>query len=234
MRTALYQNEILNALAPEVVSRLQLTPVDFALSHAMEYPGVPIAHLYFVESGMASMTTTFRDGSQVEVGMFGRESVIGVSALMGTRNSLNRIYTQIAGDGFSCPLAAGRREFAQGGHFQRLALRSVQIQLLQAMQSAGCNARHHFTERLARWLLITADRANRDTFTLSQEFLAEMLGGSRPTVSIAAGILKDRGLIEYNRGVIHILNVPALERAACECYLDLKRYLDNALEFEAD
>jgi Mn-dependent DtxR family transcriptional regulator len=102
------------------------------------------------------------------------------------------------------------------------------------MQSAGCNAKHHFEQRLARWLLITADRAQTGTFKMSQEFLAEMLGGTRPTVSIAASVLKDKGLIDYARGVIRILNRPELELAACECYATIREHIDNVLEFDSD
>jgi CRP-like cAMP-binding protein len=178
------------------------------------------------------MTTTFKDGSQVEVGMFGYESVVGVSALMGTKKSLNRVYTQIAGHGYSCLVEDARREFSLGGDFQFLALRYVQAQLVQAMQSAGCNAKHTFEQRLARWLLICADRAHVNTFKISHEFLADMLGGRRPTISTTAGILKRKGLIEYSRGEIRILDVPGLTKASCECYLILKDYLDNYTKFD--
>jgi CRP-like cAMP-binding protein len=181
---------------------------------------------------MASMTTTFRDGSQVEVGMFGYESVIGVSALMGTKKSLNRVYMQIAGHGYTSNVEDARREFRLSGAFQFLALRYVQAQLVQAMQSAGCNAKHTFEQRLARWLLICADRANIDTFKISQEFLADMLGGRRPTVSTAAGILKGKGLIQYTRGEIRILDIPGLTRTSCECYQIIKDYLDNYTKFD--
>ena len=179
------------------------------------------------------MTTTFMDGSQVEVGMFGYESVIGVSALMGTKRSLNRVYTQIAGHGFSSRVENARREFERGEDFQHLALGYVQAQLVQAIQSAGCHAKHNVDQRLARWLLICADRAHRNNFKMSQEFLADMLGGTRPTVSEAAGTLKQQGLIEYSRGEIHILDVAGLERASCECYLIIKNHLDNYAEYEA-
>jgi CRP-like cAMP-binding protein len=158
--------------------------------------------------------------------------VIGVSALMGTKKSLNRVYTQIAGHGYSCQVEDARREFRLGGKFQFLALRYVQAQLVQAMQSAGCNAKHNFEQRLARWLLLCADRAHVDTFKISHEFLADMLGVRRPTVSTTAGILKRKGLIEYTRGEIHILDIPGLTKISCECYLTIKDYLDNYAKFD--
>ena len=232
LRTSGYKNTLLKALDGDVIERLRLQPVKFELKHEIENPGNPIDRLYFLEEGMASMTTTFKDGSQVEVGMFGYESVIGVSTLMGTKKSLNRVYTQIAGHGYSCHVEDARREFRLGGAFQSLALRYVQAQLVQAMQSAGCNAKHNIEQRLARWLLLCADRAHIDTFKISHEFLADMLGVRRPTVSTTARSLKQKGLIEYTRGEIRILDVPGLTKTACECYLIIKDYLDNYTKFD--
>jgi CRP-like cAMP-binding protein len=228
-----FKNSILKTLDRDAILRLGLHPVRFELQHEIEFPGNPIAHLFFVEEGMASMTTTFQDGSQVEVGMFGYEGVIGVSGLMGTKRSLNRVYTQIPGHGYSCTLEAAESEFRRGGKFQSLTLRYVQTQLVQAVQSAGCNAKHGVDQRLARWLLLCADRAHSNTFNLSQEFLADMLGSTRPTVSVAAGLLKDEDLIEYSRGVIRILDVKKLERRSCECYHIIKDHLDNYTEFDS-
>jgi CRP-like cAMP-binding protein len=227
-----HNNTILKALEEESRARLELRRVDFKVGQEIEYPGQPIAHMVFVEEGMASMTTTFQNGSQVEVGMFGYESVIGVSALMGTKQSLNRVYTQIDGYGYQCTLEAAKAEFDRGGMFQTLALRYVQAQLVQAAQSAGCNAKHNFEQRLARWLLLCADRAHRNSFKISQEFLADMLGGTRPTVTASAAVLRDKKLIEYRRGTIHILNVDGLESVACECYHVIKDHLNNYAEFD--
>ena len=228
-----FSNSLLNALDADAVRRLHLVPVTFELLHEIEFPGSPIEHLFFVEEGMASMTTTFMDGSQVEVGMFGYESVIGVSALMGTKRSLNRVYTQIAGHGFSCTVESARREFRLGGLFQELALRYVQAQLVQAMQSAGCNAKHEVEQRLARWLLLCADRAHSNTFKMSHEFLADMLGSTRPTVTTASGILRDENLIKYSRGLIDIIDPEGLEERACECYHIIKDHLDSYTEFDS-
>jgi CRP-like cAMP-binding protein len=227
-----FQNTVLRTLGAEIRNRLFLQPVQFELKHEIEFPGKAIDYLYFVEEGMASMTTTFLDGSQVEVGMFGYESVIGVSALMGTKRALNRVYTQIAGHGYACGVEPARREFERGGDFQQLALRYVQTQLVQAIQSAGCHAKHNVEQRLARWLLICADRAHNRRFKMSQEFLADMLGGTRPTLSTAAGALKHKGLIEYTRGEIHIIDAAGLEQASCECYMIIKNHLDNYAEFD--
>jgi CRP-like cAMP-binding protein len=228
-----FKNSLLKSLDFEVIARLGLKPIAFPLAREIEFPGKPIKHLFFLEEGMASMTTTFKDGSQVEVCMFGYESVIGISALMGTRQSLNRVYTQIEGRGFSCEIDVGRAEFRRCDAFHDLALRYVQAQLVQSMQSAGCNAKHEIHQRLARWLLICADRAHSNTFKMSQEFLSHMLGSSRPTVSMAAGTLKQKNLITYVRGVIRIIDPRGLEAEACECYHIIKDHLDNYTEFDS-
>ena len=232
MQVTHFKNTLLKKLDPEMIARLHLRPVVFAVNHEIESPGCPIDSVIFVEEGMASMTTTFQGGSQVEVGMFGYESAIGISALMGTRRSLNRVYTQIAGRGYSSRVDLARREFELGGLFQRLTLSYVQTQLVQAMQSAGCNATHDVEQRLSRWLLLCADRVHGTRYKMSQEFLSHMLGTSRSTVSIAASILKQEKLIEYRRGVIDILDLPGLEARSCECYRIIKDYLDNYAEFD--
>jgi CRP-like cAMP-binding protein len=206
-----FKNTLLQHLDEDIIERLSLEPVTFETRHEIEYRGRPIEHLFFVEEGMASMTTTFRDGSQVEVGMFGYASVIGAAALMGTKLSLYRVYTQIEGCGFSCTIEAARAEFRR----------------------AACNAKHNMEQRFARWLLLCSDRAHTETFKISQEFLSDMLGSTRPTVSIAAGTLKEEGLIEYNRGVIRIIDAGRLEERACECYDMIKNYLDNYADFDA-
>src|SRR3984885_13195500 len=228
-----YANTLLESFDSELIDRLRLKSVAFKVGHEIEFPGKPVKHLFFLEEGMASMTTTFRNGTEVEVGMFGYESVIGVSALMGTKQSLNRVYTQIAGHGYSCNVNVARKEFRLCGAFQQMALRYVQAQLVQAIQSAGCNAKHELEQRLARWLLICADRAHNNTFKMSQEYLAQMLGASRPTVSTTAGLLKSAKLIKYSRGLIQILDASGLEKKACECYHIIKDHLDNYAEFES-
>lgn len=230
-KTPTYKNTLLSRLGTEITTRLNLRRVALEVGHEIEYPGKPITHIVFVEEGMASLTTTFRDGSQVEVGMFGYESVIGVSALMGTKRSLNRIYSQIPGYGYASPLESARREFQLGGTFHDLTLRYVQAQLVQAMQSAGCNAKHEIDRRLARWLLLCADRAHSNRFKLSQEYLASMLGASRPTVTVAAANFKKKGLIEYTRGTIQIIDSKRLQEEACECYHIIKDHLGNYAEF---
>ena len=211
-----YKNANLAALDAQAIRRL--SPVLLNTLHEMEFPGTPVERVYFVEEGMASMTTTFQSGSQVEVGPLGAESVVGVFALLGTRLSFNRVYTQIAGSGFSCSFENALDEFKRGEVFQSLCLRHAHTQLLHATQSAGCNARHSIQQRLARWLLTYSDRVDSMVFRISHDFLADMVGSTRPTVSMVAATLKHAGLIRYSRGVITIMDWQGLEGKACECY----------------
>ncbi len=225
-----FRNKLLNLLAPEVIERLQLRRVKFAIGHEIEYPGKSIDNLFFIEAGIGSMTTTFKDGSQVEVGMFGFESVMGASFLMGTKRSLNRVYMQAAGHGYAASASTATAEFRRCGSFHDLILRYVQAQFVQTAQSAGCNARHEIGQRLARWLLLCADRIGTTEMHLPHDFLADMLGVTRSSVALAANQLREEGLIEYRRAYISIPNTEALERRACECYRIVKDHLDNYTE----
>ncbi len=225
-----FRNKILRLLDPEVIQRLELKPVKLPAGLQIENPGQPIRHLIFIEDGIGSMTTTFEDGFQVEVGMFGPESVMGASALICTRRSLNKVYMQMTGHGYSCGMEQAIAEFSRFQHFHELVLRSVQAQLVQTCQSAGCNSHHEIPQRLSRWLLLCADRSESPVMRLTQEYLADMLGTARTSVSLAAEGLQREGLIEYSRGRIVITNRAGLERRACECYRKVRDHLDNYLD----
>jgi len=232
MPPALFKNTLLKSLSPEVIERLSLRPVTFPREHEIEFPGTSIQALSFIEEGLASMSVGFSDGSEVEVGMFGYESVIGASALMGVKRSPNRVSIKIAGYGYSCPIEVARVEFELCGELQQMILRHLQAQLTLTAQTAACNAKHNIEQRLARWLLLCCDRTLRESYNLSQDALADMLGVTRPTISLAAGILKDEGLIDYSRGIIRIIDGSGLEKKACECYRTIKNHLDNYIEFD--
>lgn len=228
-----FTNSILKNLDADTIGRLQLRQVQLEVRHSLEAPGEPIRDIFFLESGIASVTTQFKDGFEVEAGMYGYDSLSGISAFMGARESLNASYIQIAGHGYSCKIKRAAEEFDRGGEFRSLALRAVQAQFVQSMQSAGCNAHHDLEPRLARWLLLVADRTQTTTFALSHEFISTMLGARRSTVSIAAGSLKRRGLIEYTRSNIHILDRNGLESKACECYRVLRDYLSDYTQYDS-
>lgn len=231
MSQPLFKNGLLLKLPVDVIARLELQPVDLPVTREIEYPGNHIDHLFFIEEGIASMTATFEDGFQVEIALAGSEAVLGTSAMMGTRRSLNRVYMQVGGYGFSSETAIATREFRRGGAFHDLTLRYLQARFIQSAQTAGCNARHTVEQRLARWLLLCADRNGGRVLPLSQEYLADMLGSSRTTVTTVAGHFQDRNLIQYTRGKIHLVDLPGLELLACECYRVVRDHLADYAEY---
>lgn len=227
-----FKNTVLKHLPADSVERLQLSPLQLQGEHVMETPGSEIRKLYFIEEGCGSMTTMFKDGSQVEASLFGNEAVIGASALIGTKRSLNHIYMQIPGHGFISNIKVAAQEFRTCERFRDIVLRYVQAQLMQTAQTAGCNARHDAMQRMSRWLLLCADRVYSDELGLTHEFLGHMLGVRRSTASVTAEELQRRGYIDYSRGKIKILDRSGLEETACECYRVVKEHLENYHEVE--
>jgi CRP-like cAMP-binding protein len=229
-----FKNRILQKLDAEMIERLDLQRVDLPSGMEIENPGEPIPNVYFIEDGIGSMTNTFRDGFQVEVAMFGAESVMGASCLIGTKRSLNKVYMQMSGYGYRCSTDSAVAEYSRFSRFHDLVLRSFQAQFVQTCQSAGCNSHHQILQRLARWLLLCADRTESPTMRLTQEYLASMLGTRRSTVSVAAEELQRNGFIRYCRGRVVISDRPGLEKRACECYQLVRGHLENHLEVEQD
>lgn len=228
-----FKNTVLSHLDADVVARLELRPVTLEVGRTIEAPGSEIRNLYFIESGLGSMTTVFRDGHQVEVGLFGWESVLGVSAFMGTIRSKNSIFMQVSGDGYISPLKVAEQEYRRYERFHELCLRYVQAQLMQTAQTGACNAIHDIQQRFARWLLLSRERLDSDVVPLTHEFLSQMLGVQRSSVSLTAGALHDLGLIEYSRGKIKIRDQEGLEARACECYQVVREHLNNYHEIDA-
>ncbi len=231
-QSARYTNRILASLASDSVQRLGLRKLSLPVGREIEFPGNTIDHLFFLESGVAMMTTTFDDGSEVEVGLFGCESVLGLSGLMGTKRSLNRVYMLIGGYGFAASLRTAEAEFVRCNNFQSLIFRSAQAGLAQVAQNAGCNAKHDVQQRLASWLLRCVDLARSTTLPVSQEVLATMLGVRRMSTNLAISTFKQAGLVDHRRGVVEVLNPKGLERKACECYRTVRRHLEDVTEFD--
>jgi CRP-like cAMP-binding protein len=231
--TGPYKNGLLRKLDAKIIMRLDLQRVDLPVGREIEYPGKPIDHLFFLEEGMASMTTTFGDGSQVEVALGGWESVQGASVLMGTKKSLNRVYMQVPGYGYTTRTCLAAAEFKRCSVFQDLTLRYLQAQFIQSAQTAGCNAHHTVEQRLARWLLLCSDRIGGRVLPMSHEYLADMIGAQRSTVSVFAGQFQRLNLIEYTRGKMTLLDLPGLEKVACECYRVVRDHLTNLADYDA-
>jgi CRP-like cAMP-binding protein len=225
-------NRILAALPDEEYARLDphLMPVNLSLRQIIYKPLEPIKHIYFPENAMISIVTTSSEGVSVEVGVVGREGVTGIPALLGVDATPNESMVQIADGALKMRAEVAREEFKRGGVFQDLILRYIQANTIQIGQSVACNRLHSIDERLARWLLMTHDRAASDELMLTQEFLSMMLGVRRAGVTDAAITLQADGYINYKRGHITILDRAGLEEASCECYSVVKAEHDRILK----
>jgi CRP-like cAMP-binding protein len=177
-----------------------------------------VTRAYFVMRGMVSLLSITEDGDTTEVAMVGKEGVIGMPIILRVGITPYRSMVQITGDALSLKADVMRAEFARSARFQDLLLRYTHALLTQVSQSAVCNRFHTTEARLSRWLLVTRDRVDSDSFHLTQELISHMLGTPRTVVTVAANKLQDAGLIRYKRGSITILNPQGLENAACECY----------------
>lgn len=216
-----------------VLSR-HMVPVDLPLEKSLSHPNQVIEHIYFPNSGLISTDALSTSGDSVEVGVIGREGFAGLPALLDQPQMSHTVIMQGAGEGLRIRSQIVRDEFKKGGMLQRLVHTFAYLQLAQVTQSVLCNRMHPVDSRLARWLLTSADRTERDTLYLTQEFLSQMLGVQRSTVTVAAGELQREGFIEYSRGRIQILNRPGLAGVACECYGVVRAAYDRLLSFDSN
>lgn len=213
-------NEILLSLPEDeskhILSQLEL--VRLKLHQVLHEPGETIKSGYFVNSGLISVLAVQPDGKSVEVGLIGREGFVGVTLLVGYHSSPTRTITQGDGSAYRCGAETVKALIVQFPKLGRQILRFGQKLAMQTTQIAACNRLHDVDERLARWIVMSQDRMLADTIPLTQEFLGQMLGTRRSSVTVAAGILQKAGLISYTRGSVTILNRQKLEDAACDCY----------------
>jgi CRP-like cAMP-binding protein len=195
-----------------------LVPVDLPLEMRLSEPNEPIEYIYFLNTGLISTDALTKKGESVEVGVIGREGFAGLPALLDQPQMSHSVLMQGVGEGLRIRSSILRDQFVKGGMLQRLVHTFAYLQFVQVTQSVLCNRMHEVDARLARWLLTSADRMESESLNLTQEFLAQMLGVQRSTVTVAAGDLQRAGLIGYSRGKIHILDRPKLVKSACECY----------------
>src|ERR1700674_4308831 len=187
-------------------------------------PGQPLEFVHFPNTGMVSLVIETKDGKTVEVGEVGREGFAGIQAAVGINKNQVREIVQIAGDGFRVRIGTLQGVLHSATELQRILTRYAVIQGMQFAQTAACNRLHNIEQRLARWLLITQDRVDSATLAITHDFLATMLGTDRPTVSLAAGILQNKQIIECTRGAVLILSRTKLEDSTCECYGVIRQY----------
>src|SRR5690349_4450333 len=225
-------NRLLASLTPTDRALLEpsMSSVLLARGDVLFEPGEDVNHTYFPEPGVvASLVVTMADGRAVEAVTIGREGAIGGIVSAGHKPAFARAVVQIGGTALKMDTAALESVKERSSAIRDLFSRYADTLLAQTMQSVACNALHAIDARLCRWLLTTHDRVDSDEIALTQEYLAEMLGVQRTTVSGVARVLQERGLISYSRGRMVILDRGGIEQCACECYSDVQNHFRAVL-----
>ena len=223
-------NRILGALPAVDRERLigGMVPVALGIKTVLFEPGEPIRAVHFPVGGVISLVTPLDDGAIVEVATVGNEGIVGVPLVLG--GSLNvRAISQVSGHALRLDARAFLDELGRGGAFAAIVHQYEQALFGQIAQAAACNRLHTNEERLSRWLLMSHDRVGVDEFAITHEFLGQMLGSRRATVTLSAGLLQAAGLIRYHRGHVAILDRDGLESVSCECYAVIKQELDRVV-----
>jgi CRP-like cAMP-binding protein len=207
--------------------RPDLTYVDLPNHLSLHEPTQSIDFVYFPNRGMVSQVVVTKDGRTVEVGVVGNEGYVGAGLAVGLSRSSVREIVQIAGDGFRMMGNALERILRSAPQLQMILSRHSGLQGMQVAQTAACNRLHDIQQRLARWLLMTQDRVNLAVLPITHDFIATMMGTDRSTVSLAAAVLQKKGIIEYVRGAVKVVNRRKLQNSACECYAVIQQFEDD-------
>lgn len=177
-----------------------------------------IDHVYFIENGVSSIVSLLSDNTAVETATCGREGMVGLPVFFGVASSSTQALQQIPGNGWRVPADVFRAALAESGELRDALGRFAQATMTLIAQNSACNRRHSIEERCVRWLLMSHDQMDGQPFELTHQFLSQMLGVRRATVTVTAGALQQAGLISYHRGLVTILNRAGLEDMCCECY----------------
>jgi CRP-like cAMP-binding protein len=202
--------------------RPHLKSHDFEQGHILFETDDKIEKVYFPVNAVVSLVVTLSDGATVEAAMVGRDGVVGAASALDGRIAVNRGIVQLPGEMMTCELDVFKATVLSHPSLLSMIMRHEQSLYAQAQQSTACMANHDIEARLARWLLRSRDLSVSDILPFTQEFLAEMLGAQRSSVSIVAHTLQQAGMIQYRRGRIHITDVDALQQTSCECYETIK------------
>ena len=224
-------NNVLASLASsdEEALRPHMKSIDLRQGMVVGEAGNTIDRVIFPNSGIISVVVALSSGEMIEIGMIGRDSVLGASVAIEDDVFLNQAIVQVAGAGTVIEATPIRQVAAQSPAFRATFMKHERMLLAQSQQSAACDALHELEARLARWLLRARDALGSDDLALTQEFLSQMLGVRRTSVSVVANTLQRAGVIKYRRGHINILNVEGLRECACECYESVKSMSDRLM-----
>ncbi len=224
-------NKLLASLAPEDLEALSrnLTPISLEKGALLYEPGDDIDLIYFPHNAVVSLMTLMQSGEAIESATIGREGAVGFAAAAFPRRSLSRVIVQVAGTASRIPAGQLQQACRDNERLRFLIDRHSDALFAHAIQSVACNALHSVEARFCRWLLCCHDRIDTDRVSLTQEFLADMLGVQRTTVTVVARTLQAAGLIRYSRGVVDIVDRPGLEAITCECYGAVRRNYERLL-----
>jgi CRP-like cAMP-binding protein len=224
-------NSLLALLSPGEAAALKphLKPMRFDHKRILFEAGDRISAVYFPTTAVISIVVCLTTGEMIEAAMIGRDGVVGASSALDSKISLSQAIVQLAGDGFTCNIDAFKSTVLQSHTLLSKIIRHEQTLYSQAQQSTACMASHDVEARLCRWLLRAKDLSGSDTLMFTQEFLAEMLGVRRTSVTLVAHALQHAGMIKYSRGKIQILNLEGLQDAACECYATIKTQYEQLM-----
>jgi CRP-like cAMP-binding protein len=213
-------NRLLAAMPPAIFALLapNLKEKLFEQGSILQEAAEPIDRIFFPQNGMISLLVVTQDGGAVEAATIGREGSVGLQSGLGKRRAFTRAVTQVTGVFSYIAAERFRAAVENSDAIKNIIMHYTEVLWAESQQISACNAKHNAEVRLGRWLLQTRDRIGNDTLPLTQEFLSEMLGVRRTTVTLVARALQAAGLIKYRRGVIHILDVEGLKNTACECY----------------
>jgi CRP-like cAMP-binding protein len=209
------------------VVRRHLREVGIQQGEMIEEPGHSVDAVYFPQTGMISLIVQMPEDSTVEVGTVGSEGAIGMAVGLGSGISFVRALVQVSGTSLCISASAFRAAAGQSARIRDLIVRYSELQLGQVQQTAACNALHDVSSRLSRWLLQTSDKIESDTIPFTHEFLANVLGVRRPTISDIASEFQAAGLVHTNRGQIKLLKPNELKARACACYEIDRRHIDR-------
>src|ERR1700735_1145099 len=224
-------NQLLGALEPKSLKRIEshLEPIKLKLGAIVCEAGGLLKHAYFPEGSVLSLLTALENGSAIETANIGREGAFGLFAAMYSRVSFNRCLVQLEGGIVRCPIELLQSEFKRSEHVRDLFVSYPETLLSQVQQTVACNAMHSTEERICRWLLMMHDRAEGEALPYTHEFLSQILGANRKSVTLAAQSMQAAGLISYHRGAIQVVNRAGLEQASCECYAIVKERFEAFL-----
>jgi CRP-like cAMP-binding protein len=211
-----------------------LRPLEMPQGSVLHKAEETINRVYFPYSGVVSLVVGFSNGQYVEAGMLGRNSVIGGGAALDGAVALNEAISQVAGSGVAGEAKAVKQLASQSETLRVAFARHQEVAAAHTQQVAACNALHGLEERLCRWLLQTRDLIRSDTLPLTQEFLGQMLGVRRNSVTLVARKLQEARLINYRRGHIHVLDVEGLQDTSCECYLAINNHFRRLVRWTPD